>query len=105
MSAETPTAAEVQRMRGFLARVVRTPVSDIKVTGDPATDSNTDILLTASEGPSGWKTLKKLDLVRAIEIDNILAGDTRTRPDGNPDLPTGARMFADYLAQRRPLYS
>jgi hypothetical protein len=68
---------EILRMRIFLARVVRTPPAAIKITGDPATDENTDLLasyeIVEHEGTgSRTVTFERLCMIRAIELDSLL---------------------------------
>lgn len=102
-----PTAEQVQEMREFLARVMRFPLTDIRITGDPATDRHADLVKshTATETQGiRTTTTEKLCTVTAIEIDSILAGDIDRLPDGSPDLARGAAMFSQYLAERATLY-
>jgi hypothetical protein len=95
MNTTTPNAAEVLEMRQFLARVMRTSIMEIKVTGDPATDENTDLLASYSKTET-MLSVEKLDALEAIEIDLKLS-DPATQSEG-------ATMFRDYLAQRKQLY-
>lgn len=88
-TAAMPSAAEVLEMRRFLARVVRTPLRAIKVTGNPETDENTDLLLSHTE-----TSMEKLCPLRACEIDGIVVADPAR----------GAALFDAFLAERRPLY-
>lgn len=107
MNTEPPTEDQIQEMREFLARVIRTPLADIKVTGDPATDENTDVLKSytaTEENGNRTTTTEKLCMITAIEIDSILAGDIDRLPDGTPDLARGAAMFSQYVAERATLY-
>lgn len=94
---ETPaqlvTPSEVHHMRQFLARVVRTPITDIKVTGNQETDQNTD-LLKLYVHQNGETIVEKLDPLKAIEIDAVL----KTHP------AEGAAMYDAFIADRAPLY-
>lgn len=90
--------------RQFLARVVRTTIQAIKITGDPATDENTDLLKSHSrqtlEDGSTEERVEKLDALLAIEIDCILAGDE----SDEEDLARFEALFDAFLAERQPLY-
>lgn len=102
-----PTEEQVQEMREFLARVIRIPLMDIRITGDPATDRHTDLVKSHTETERhGIRTIttEKLCTVAAIEIDSILAGDIDRLPDGSPDLARGAAMFSQFVAERANLY-
>jgi len=100
--------AAILKMREFLARVVRTAPAAIKITGNPETDENTD-LLTANVDPEDkadgvlYASLCKLT---AMEIDSILAGHTPgdLLPDGQPDLERGALMFSQFVGNPPNLY-
>lgn len=100
--ATAPTAEEIQSMRRFLARVIRTPPQAIKATGNPATDENSDLLTTDlfPEEVAAGVTYKSLSKTRALEIDSILAGHwpEDLRPDGMPDIERGILMFSHFVA-------
>jgi hypothetical protein len=96
-----PTPAEILAMKVFLARVVRITPAAIKITGDPATDENTDLLTAkVSEG----FTHANLDKLKAVEILCFLEGWTDTLPDGSPDIARGAAMYAEFVAHPLQLY-
>jgi hypothetical protein len=108
MNTIIPTASEVLEMRQFLTRVIQTAPAEIKVTGNPATDENTDLLKfyrkrTLTNGVVS-EELETLGKVGAVEIMSILAGWEDRLPDGTADTARGAEMFRDYIAQREPLY-
>lgn len=90
----------ITRMREFLARVVRTPISAICLTGNPATDLNADLVKAAAPGPGNdWSRpsmIEKLCALTAIHLDNVLAEGS------NPEL--GAELFERYVCQRSHLY-
>ena len=101
-----PTTA-VSTLRKFLFRVMNTPLASIKVTGDPATDENADLLKSyhiTEENGTKTETLEKLDAIEAMRIDNILDGTTHRLPNGKPDLVRGADMFTAYVAERVKIY-
>lgn len=103
-----PTAAEVQAMLQFLERVRTIPLTAVKVTGSPETDENVDILLSYKKRPldaGGWEEeLEKLCAVKAIEIEAILGGLIDPLENGQPDLIRGAELYADFIAEKKPLY-
>lgn len=107
MNAPATDPAAVLTMRVFLARVVNVPLMSAKVTGDPATDENTDILKSyevTEEAGATTTTMEKLDTLKALEIDSILAGHIDRLPDGSPDIARGAAMFSQFVAERATLY-
>lgn len=103
MNHQNPTPPEVQTMREFLARVVNTPLLGIKITGDPATDENTD-LLRSYQKEAASVTIEKLCSIKAMEIDSILAGHIDLLPGGKPDIERGTAMFREFVAQPAKLY-
>jgi hypothetical protein len=76
------TPPEILAMRQFLARVVRTPISRIRITGNPAHDWNADLARVNPDDGSGWEKLCSLE---AIEIDTMLANESTVEE--------GARRF------------
>jgi len=76
------TPPEILDMRAFLARVMRTSIFDIRVTGDPAHDRNADLVRVDPDDESGWEKLCSLE---AIEIDTMLAHESTVEE--------GARRF------------
>ena len=78
-------------MRQFLARVVRTSIFDIKITGDSATDRNSDLVRVDPEDGSGWIKLCSLE---AIEIDTLLGNETT--------LEEGIRRFRLFKPPHQP---
>lgn len=102
-----PTEEQIQQMREFLARVIRTPLMAISITGDPATDRNTDLIKSHVTHQTEWQRVtvtEKLCSITAVEIDSILAGDIDRLPDGSPDLARGASMFVKFVSERANLY-
>jgi hypothetical protein len=100
----SPPPEEIRTMRQFLARVVRTGISEIRLTGDPATDTNADLVKEASPGPGGdWtrpERIAKLDPLEAMAIDSMI--DPENPHLWNP--AEAAQRFAAFLAGRVPLY-
>jgi hypothetical protein len=100
-------AAAVAKLRHFLYRVMMIPIGQIKVTGNPATDENTDILKSYQVTEAGGLktvTIEKLDAIEAMRIDCILDGTFHPLPNGVPDIARGAKMFSQFVAQREKLY-
>lgn len=95
--------AGILKIRRFLARLLETPLLSIKVTGDPATDENTDLLESYTVTRDSVEIVK-LCACSAIHIDNILAGDIDRLPDETPDLAKGAEMFGQFVAHPVKLY-
>jgi hypothetical protein len=64
---------DVREKRVFLARIVRTPITSL----DPDKEEDADLIKSYSETTgemSSSKRLEKLDPLKAIELDNKLAG-------------------------------
>jgi hypothetical protein len=100
---------EIFRMRLFLARVIRTPLAAIKITGNPATDENTDLLgfyeIEGDEGEDpGAVTIGILCPLRAIEIDNVLEKMQNYGPGSHHFIVQAREVFANYTATRPVLY-
>ncbi|MFM2198859.1 MAG: hypothetical protein RLZZ505_2291 [Verrucomicrobiota bacterium] len=76
------TPQEIIEMRQFLARVMRTSIFDITITGDPANDRNADLVRVDPDDESGWVKLCPID---AIEIDTLLEHESTVEE--------GARRF------------
>jgi hypothetical protein len=103
MNDQNPTPSEFQTMREFLARVITIPLLSIKITGDPATDENTDLLQFYQKEADGM-TIEKLCAIEAIEIDNILAGECDLLPGGKPNTARAAALFREFVAHPVNLY-
>lgn len=74
----TSTTLSIQEKREFLARIVRTPITDIVIPDSNIGHKNTDLLKSYTKNESEMATstkLDKLDALKAIEIDNKLSGD------------------------------
>lgn len=100
---------EISRMRIFLARVVRTPLAAIKVTGNPATDENTDLLGTYQvdepEGPGSVTVTKgTLCRIQAIELDSLLAKMQEIGEASHHLIGQAREAFARFTAGRPVLY-
>ena len=108
MSADVspPTPDELLAMQVFLGRVIFTAPGGIKITGDPATDENTDLLTTrvSPEDAAEGVTRATLDKLEAGRILCFLEGWTDTLPDGSPDIEQGAAMYAEFVAHPVQLY-
>lgn len=76
------TPQEILEMRQFLARVVRTPITEISITGDSAHDRNADLARVNPDDEAGWE---KLCPIEAIEIDTLLEHESTVEE--------GARRF------------
>ena len=64
----------VQEKREFLARIVRTPITKLDI--DTHTDADLIKSFARNETETGNSTrLEKLDALKAIELDNRIAGD------------------------------
>jgi hypothetical protein len=103
---EDGTEFEIDRMRIFLARIILTPPAAIKITGNPKTDENTDLLtskLNAEDLEKGY-TSASLCMFKAMTIDSILAGDIDLLPGGKPDIEKGKAMFRKFVAHPVNLY-
>ena len=88
-------------MQVFLRRVISTAPTAIKVTGNPATDENTD-LLTARVSPedkAGGAFYATLDKIEAGKILCFLEGWTDTLPDGTPNIERGTAMYAQFVSR------
>ncbi len=100
----TPT--EILAMQVFLSRVISTAPTAIKVTGNPATDKNTDLLTArvSSRDKAGGAIYATLDKLAAGEILCFLKGWTDTLPDGSPNIERGAAMYAEFVSRPALLY-
>lgn len=97
------SASEIMEVRRFLARVVRTPITSIRLTGDPATDTNGDLVRNCVAGPKkDWQNprlIEKLDAMEAIRID--IAFQQATSP---VELAEAISAFNEFLDTRVPFY-
>ena len=101
-----PTPTEILAMQVFLSRVISTAPTTIKVTGNPATDENTD-LLTARVSPrdkASGAIYATLDKLAAGKILCLLKGWTDILPDGSPDIERGAAMYVEFVSRPARLY-
>jgi|GEM_PF-4907715 len=74
LSAAGDSCLDLLEIRRFLARVVRTPFAEI----DPDSPEHSDLILSLSRSTSeasASSSLRKLDPLKAIEIDIKLSGD------------------------------
>jgi hypothetical protein len=103
---EDGTEFELERMRIFLARVVIAPPDAIKITGNPETDENTDLLTSRlhPEDASAGVLYASLCKGTALMIDSILAGEIDLLPSGEPDIERGKAMFREFVAHPVKLY-
>lgn len=93
-------------MQVFLSRVISTAPTTIKVTGNPATDENTDLLTArvSHEDKAGGAIHATLDKLEAGKILCLLKGWTDILPDGSPDIERGAAMYAEFVSRPARLY-
>ncbi len=99
LDTDKPTAEKIYDMRLFLARVFRTPLASVKVTGDPVTDENTDILKMYIPTDGDWTKpleMEKLCPITAARIDAMLQR-------GN-DLAEAVKMYNAFVSERAKLY-
>ena len=106
---ELPHKEQIREMRCFLARVVRTPLAAIKVTGNPATDENTDLLgiykIDGDEDEDpGAVTIGTLCMSTAIELDSLLAQMEEFGEASHHHIGIARQVFANYIAARPVLY-
>jgi hypothetical protein len=78
-------------MRRFLARVVRTPLFEIRITGDPSHDRNADLVRVDPDDEAGWVKLCSLE---ACEIDTMLENESTVEE--------GARRFRLFKPPHHP---